>query len=125
MDHTYITKTGESGSMNIAEDVIAAIAFEAIHEVEGVGGFASKSSGGNELRGKHKKSSSKTVKINIEQNEITVEANISVEYGTVIAEVAAAVQNAVATAIESMTGVAVRAVNVTVSGIAFEKNKQA
>jgi len=90
--------------------------------VEGVGGFASKSGGGvNELLAKQKKLPSKSVKIAIEGNEITVEVFILVQYGNVIAEVSAAVQSAVIAAVESMTGVSVRAVNVTIGGIAFEK----
>jgi len=121
-DHNYITRIEDQGSVNIAEEVIATIACEAIREVESVAGFTS-TFGGEIAERLGKKPYSRGVKIAIEENEITVDAFILVQYGAVIADVAKAVQEAVATGVEAMTGLTVKAVNITVGGVAFEKTK--
>ncbi|MEG2570891.1 MAG: Asp23/Gls24 family envelope stress response protein, partial [Clostridia bacterium] len=68
-----------------------------------------------------KKSQSKGVKIQIAEAATTVDIYLTVKYGCVIPSIAAAVQDAVANAIESMAGLSVTAVNVHVTGIAFDK----
>jgi len=120
-DNNYITRIEEQGSINISEEVIATIACEAVREVEAVAGFARFF--GEIVERLGKKNLQRGVKIAIEENRITVDAYILIQYGAVIADVAQAVQEAVATSIESMTGLSVKAVNVTVCGIAFEKAK--
>lgn len=107
----YITTVEEQGSVNISEDVIVTIAHAAVMEVEGVSGFASKMG------------QSKGMKIHVGDDKIVVDAYILLEYGVVINDVARAVQNSVLSAIESMTGIVVSAVNVHICGVAFEKGK--
>ena len=123
-ENNYITHNEESGSVSISEDVIATIAYETVREIEGVGGFAT--SFGGELAerfSKSKKTSSRSVKITIAENTITVDVFILVKYGIVISEVAQAVQESVRSAVEAMIGLSVAAVNVTICGIVFEKTK--
>jgi len=121
-ENHYIIRAGEQGSVYISEDVMAAIVAEAVREVEGVGGFAT--SLGGEIVGRlGKKPGHRGVKIACEGNEVTVEVFVLVRYGRVINAVAVAVQEAVASSVEAITGVMVKAVNVTICGITFDKEK--
>jgi len=120
----YITRAEEKGSVNISEDVIAAIAAAAVIEVEGVAGFST--SVGNEIvefLGKKgtAKGASKGVKISTQDDVITIDAYVMMQYGAVLADTAREVQNAVASSVEAMTGAVVASVNVHICGIAFEK----
>ena len=79
-------------------------------EVEGV------VKGGSDVVGK--KSWGKGIRIAIaEDNSLTIGCNIIVGYGESVVNVAKAVQEAVANALESVTGVTVTDVNVNVCGI--------
>jgi len=115
----YLKQEQESGCVNISEDVLASIAAVSAMEVEGV---ATLTSGINftELFG-GKKSSSKGVKIVVHESNVVVDIYMSIKYGFVIPTVAAKVQDRVVNAIDSMTGLHASAVNVHVSGVAFEK----
>ncbi len=118
----YVTQTGEKGSVNISEDVIAIIASSAVAEVNGVDGFPTTL--GTDIAGfLSKKNSAKGVRIQISDSEITVDAYILVKYGFVISDVAKDVQNSVVAAVEATTGLKVPEVNVHVCGITFEKEK--
>jgi len=118
----YISSVGEQGSINISEDVIAAIAAAAVMEIDGVNGFAT-SFGSDIAEFIGKKGQSKGLRISIEDEKITVDTFVLLCYGAVIGDVAKQIQSSVATAIESMTNIAVTAVNVHVCGVTFEKGK--
>ena len=106
----YITQIQENGNVMISEDVIAAIVEHALTEVDGV------VKGGSDVVGK--KSWGKGLRIAIaEDNSLTIGCNIIVGYGESVINVAKAVQEAVTTAVESVTGVTVTDVNVNVCGI--------
>ena len=114
----YITQTQENGNVMISEDVVSTIATHAIQEVEGVVSLSTKpGSDIADLIGK--KQWGKGLKINIlEDNSILVECDIILAYGQSVVAVANAVQESVTSAVESMTGSKVTAVNVNVCGIA-------
>lgn len=106
----YITQTQENGNVMISEDVIATIVEHTLTEVEGV------VKGGAEVVGK--KSWGKGMRIAIsEDNSLTIGCNIIVGYGESVINVAKNVQEAITTAVESVTGVTVSDVNVNVCGI--------
>ena len=106
----YITQTQDNGSVMISEDVIAAIVANALTEVDGV------VKGGSEVVGK--KHWGKGIRISIaEDNSLAIGCNIIVGYGESVVNVANAVQESVAMAVESVTGVKVTDVNVNVCGI--------
>ena len=106
----YITHVQENGNVMISEDVIAAIVEQALSEVDGV------VKGGAEVVGK--KSWGKGIRIAIaEDNSLSIGCNIIVGYGASVVNVANAVQEAVSMAIESVTGVTSKDVNVNVCGI--------
>ena len=118
-----ITSTGD-GSVNISEDVIAIIAWEAMREVEGFGGPAAGIPGDlAELIGR--RSASRGVRIVKEEKSVSVDVYITVRFGYSVTKVSRDIQEAVSKAVQDMTGVPVSAVNVSVTGIAFEKTKQA
>ncbi len=113
----YITHNQENGSILISVDVIATIVAQAVGDVEGVIGLAGKP-GVDIAEIVGKKGSGKGMKITIGQSdELYIDCNVNVSYGQSVVHVAKAVQEAVAGAIESMTGVTVASVNVNVCGI--------
>ncbi len=113
----YITQIQENGNVMISEDVVSTIAAHALTEIEGVAGFSAKP-GADIIELIGKKNSGKTLKVLIaEDNSLTVTCNIMIKYGHSVVDVANAIQNGVCTALESMTGVKVAAVNVNVCGI--------
>jgi uncharacterized alkaline shock family protein YloU len=111
----------EKGTVNISEEVVAAIAALAVSEVEGVYGLSSSFTADlAELLGK--KNLAKGVKLSIDEKVVTVECFVVITYGFEIPTVAAGIQDSVITAIESMTGLKVAAVNVDICGISAAKN---
>ena len=56
----------------------------------------------------------------VDEEGAVVDVYILIRYGYAIPEVAGKIQNAVAAALESMTGFAVKAVNVHVGGVSFQ-----
>ena len=116
----YISQAEEMGTIHISEDVIASIAAVAAVEVEGVGSLATNL--GTDLADLlGKKNLSKGVRLELAEQQVTVDISIMVKYGYAIHEVAKAVQDAVFSSVEDTTGLKVTAVNVHVNGVAFER----
>ncbi len=117
-----IYESNTSGTVQIADDVVATIAGLAATEIDGV--YAMSGNLTNEIVGKlGVKNLSKGVKVVVEEGEVFAELAITVEYGIDVVEVAKQVQNKVKVAIESMTGLTVSAVNVKIAGVNIENNK--
>lgn len=113
----YITQLQENGNVLISEDVIAAIVENAVSDVEGIVGLSVKP-GADIADMIGKKSWGRGIKISIGQdNTLTIDCNVNVGYGQSVVTVAKAVQDAVASAVESTAGVKVATVNVNVCGI--------
>ena len=114
----YITQVQENGTVMISEDVIAEIVAHAAGEVEGVVGLSVKPGADiADLIGK--KSRAKGLKNLIaEDNSVSIDCNVTVSYGQSVVNVAKAVQDAVTSALETMAGVVISAINVNVCGIA-------
>lgn len=110
----YLMRIEENGTVNIAEDVIAAIVSNAVKEVEGVGAMsqnvAEQLSGKKAVRG---------VKVEKAGDAIAIDVFLMARYGFAIPEVARKVQESVTNAVCGMTGFPVREVNVHVGGISF------
>ncbi len=114
----------EGGKVIFANDVIATIANLAATEVEGIVGLT----GGvmEELTGKlGKKSYTKGVKVEVNDEVAVVEMTVSVKYGSKIQAVCKQVQTNVKNSIETMTGLTVAQVNIFVQSIAFDKPQKA
>jgi len=111
-------------NLNISEDVIGIIAGLAASEVEGIAGMTLGFVDGiNQILGSNKKYS-KGVKIELDGKKVTVDLYVNVTYGVKIPDVAWAAQNAVKTAVETMTGLEVSVVNINVQGITFDKKEE-
>ena len=114
----YITQMQDNGSVQISEDVIAAIVSHAACEVEGVVGINAKPGADiAELIGK--KNWGRGLKVTIqEDNAVIVDCNLTVNYGQNVVDVAKSAQTAITNALESMSGIQIAAVNVNICGIA-------
>lgn len=115
----YVTQTDELGNIHISEEVLAVIAAAAALEVEGVSSLAAGGKDIGDLLGK--KNVARGIRVQVEDEKVQVELAIMVKYGYTIMDVARAVQDAVFTNIESMSGLKVQSVNINVGGVSFEK----
>lgn len=113
----YITRVQKDGAILISEDVIGTIVAQALKEVEGVISLNNKLTpeiadfigAGNWAKG---------VRIKVdEHNDVSIDCNIIVAYGSCIVNVAKAAQEAIASAVDAFSGVKVTAVNVNVCGV--------
>ena len=116
----YMTLPEENGSINISEEVIAAIAVGAVREVEGVSGMMTNLGGSVTDLVNNKKNAqkgTKGVKIDMTGAALVLDLYLMVQNGQAIPEVAENAQKAVASAIEAMTGCPVGTVNIHVGGV--------
>ena len=104
------------GTVQIADDVVALIAAFAAMEVEGVSGMAGGVDMDTVSKGGMKKLG-KTVKVEVSEKGVKADLAIDLVYGYSIPETCSKVQNRVKTAIENMTGLEVKDVNIRVAGI--------
>jgi uncharacterized alkaline shock family protein YloU len=106
-ENKYITQNQENGSVLIAEEVLDNIISVAVAEVEGA-----------ELSGKPGINWGKGIKLTIdEESRVAVKCYINVDFNQSVVAIAANVQENVANALESMAGVTVLSVNVSVVGV--------
>lgn len=107
------------GEVRVADEVVAIIAGLAATEVEGVQSMAGNIT--NELVSKlGMKNLSKGVKVTVNTESVCVYVAINIKYGYEIPVVSAKVQEKVKSAIETMTGLEVSAVNVRIAGLDIE-----
>jgi uncharacterized alkaline shock family protein YloU len=112
----YISQKQKNGDIMISEDVVATVALQAMVEIEGFAGLSTKP--GADIADFIGKNWGKGIKIVIgEDNALTVDCNVLVCYGACVVTVAKEIQAGVVSALESVTGVKVLAVNVNVCGI--------
>ena len=105
------------GEVQIASEVITAIAGISASEVEGIESMVG--SGVGDIVGKlGGKSNSKGVKVNITDDKAELDVAVNVRFGYSIPKVSEKVQEKVSKAVSSMTGLEVTRVNVRVAGIA-------
>ncbi len=119
----YMTLPEENGSINISEEVIAAIAVGAVREVEGVSGMMTNLGGSVTDLVSNKKNAqkgTKGVKIDMTGTTLTLDLYLTVKYGVAIPEVAENAQRAISSAVEAMTGCSVGTVNIHVGGVTLE-----
>lgn len=116
----YISRQDELGEINISEEVLAIIAAAAALDVEGVSSLGSGFGSDGVVS---KKGLSKGVRLVVEgeTDQVSVTVAILVQYGHVVPEVARSVQESVASAVENTSGLKVSTVNVSVTGVHFNK----
>lgn len=111
-----VVKQDGDGTITFANDVIATIAGLAAMDIDGVAGMSGGFVNGiAALLGK--KNLTKGIKVEVGQVEVAVDIAVIVKYGYRIPEVAENIQNSVVKAIETMTGLKVKEVNINVLGI--------
>jgi uncharacterized alkaline shock family protein YloU len=98
-------KSERNGAVRIADEVLAVIAGAAAMEAEGVAGLAGSS--------KHKQRT-KGVTVNVVEQSVALRITLTVKADKKIQEVSREVQKRVKSAIETMTGLNVTKVNVSV-----------
>ena len=119
----YISYTDEDGSVNISDEVLIVIAGSAAAETEGVHAlYPTYSHDIGDLL--NKKTLARSVKIVVEEQDVSLDVFIIVDVGYAINAVAVAVQKAVSEAIESSIGLKPTAVNIHVCGISLKKSKK-
>ena len=121
MTNDSFEKHSGIGEVQIANDVVSSIAGISASEVVGVdsmaGGFA------GELAGKFgAKNLSKGVKVEVRDDCAIVELAINMKYGYNIPKTCQQVQEKVIQAINSMTGLTVKQVNVRIAGVCLEQD---
>ena len=115
-----------NGTVSFATEVVATIAGLAATEVEGVASMSSQNSGlADMFSRKTTRNFTKGVRIDLDDNQVTADITIVVEYGSPVPDVARGIQENVKKAIETMTGLTVHSVDVHVSGISFEREQRA
>lgn len=115
-----------NGTVSFATEVVATIAGLAATEVDGVASMISPSSGFADMFSrKSNRSLTKGVRIDLNDNKVSVDITITVEYGSPVPDVARNIQENVKKAIETMSGLDVRNVDVHVTGISFEREQRA
>ncbi|CUH93274.1 Asp23/Gls24 family envelope stress response protein [Herbinix luporum] len=119
--NTYkIHENGKVGEVQIADEVVAVIAGLAATEVEGVASTSGNVT--NELAGKFgKKNLSKGVRVLVSPDAVSVDMALTLDYGYGIRETAKKVQEKVKLAIENMTGLQVKEVNIRIAGVNIVK----
>ena len=120
----YFTQEMENGSIQISEDVVASVTGMAVLEVEGVCGLSSPiGTDIAEMLGM--KTLSKGVRLSTtETGALRIDCDVVSKFGQNIFELAKNVQENVKSSVESVTGLRVAEVNVTVCGIALPKDSK-
>lgn len=107
-------RTAENGEIIISDEVIAAIAANAVKDVEGFSAFSVKNPGLQTGAG-----TAKSVKVTSIDSDVRLHIYIRVKSGTNIQTVSTAIQRSVKNAVQSMTGKVVSKVSVSIQGIDF------
>lgn len=114
-------RESDENTISIHNSVIAVISKTAASRVPGVHDLAG--SLVDDLAGMvGKRSAERGIHVRVEDNRVTVDVHLIVEYGAYIPKVALQVQKEVREAIERMTGKAIRAVNILIQGVHSPKD---
>jgi uncharacterized alkaline shock family protein YloU len=113
-------KRESGGVVRIADEVLMVIAGTAALEAEGVLRHASLMSGKTA-----RKQLAKCTSVAVKNKVVSIKITVAVRFGAKIHEVCEDVQKRVKSAVETMTGLSVGDVNVTVGAIVGEKKEKA
>lgn len=114
----YIINLQDNGCVMISEDVISKIVLQALTDVQGYVSVGIKP-GMDIIELIGRKNWGKGIKVTVgEDNQLCVDCNVIIAYGSNVMTVATAIQEAAVGALASMTGLEKISVNVNVCGIA-------
>ena len=118
----------ERGTTTIQDSVVSKIAGMAAQEVEGIrmGSSTTQTVGSlmSAVPGVGSQSESRGVSVEVGEVEAAVDLSMSVEYGRIIPQIAESVRRNVIRRVESLVGLRVTEVNITVSDIFFPQQEQ-
>lgn len=123
---TYTIKQDKQGigMVQIADDVVAAIAGIAALEIEGVnslsGNFPNEIA--DRIKGKNA-SNTKGVSVEVLDSNVSISLSLVLDYGYSIPEVTSLVQDRVRASVENMTGLSIIDVNIKITGVNIDKSK--
>ena len=107
----------DSGTIYITEDVMLKVVGHAARECYGIVAMSSKRAKDGLVQWLGRENLSKGVQLKLVDDMLDVDLFIIVEYGISIAEVCKTIVETVRYKLESMTGVKVRRVNISVEGV--------
>ena len=117
----------ERGSTSISDSVVSKIAGIASQEVDGIrmgsGGSQAMSGILGSITGGSSGSQTQGVSVEVGQEEAAIDLTLTAEYGKSIPQLAEAVRRNVANRVESLVGLRVNEVNITVSNIFFPQQE--
>jgi uncharacterized alkaline shock family protein YloU len=117
----------ERGSTSISDSVVAKIAGIASQEVDGIrmgsGGSQTVSGILGSITGGSSGSQTQGVSVEVGQEEAAIDLTLTAEYGKSIPQLAEAVRRNVANRVQSLVGLRVTEVNITVSNIFFPQQE--
>ncbi len=117
----YYVQEMENGTIQISEEVVASVTGMAVLETEGVCGLSS-SIGTDIAEMLGMKTLSKGIRLaGNEAGALRIDCDVVAKFGQNIFELAKNVQENVKSSVESVTGLSVSEVNVTICGIALPK----
>ncbi|MCA9933460.1 MAG: Asp23/Gls24 family envelope stress response protein [Ardenticatenaceae bacterium] len=114
------TKDESLGTIDISETTVTTVASRAINQCYGVVGMSSKNLV-NGIANLLSRDSKRGIEVSFENDEITIDVYVIVEYGVRIRAVAESIQNTVKFHVEKSLGLPVHAVNVYVQGLRQSK----
>ena len=120
-----IITSGKKGNVIISDEVISSIAMNAAKDVEGVSSFSNRPADVVNTIKQGSLKVTKSVRVNQNGDDVTVNMYINLAPNQVVAPVAQAVQQSVKEAVQNMTGKLVKKVNVIITGIDVEKSEDA
>ena len=117
----------ERGSTSISDSVVSKIAGIASQEVDGIrmgsGGSQAVSGFIGSITGGSSGGQTQGVSVEVGQEEAAIDLTLTAEYGKSIPQLAEAVRRNVANRVESLVGLRVTEVNITVSNIFFPQQE--
>ncbi len=108
----------QTGTLKVSENVIFTIAKNATLEIKGVDSLAPVAPILKNAFIKSEKNNA--IKIRLTGDVVEISISINVKMGNKVTVVAEEIQNNVKSSVQTMTGVAVARVNVTIAGIVFD-----
>ena len=115
-------QTNQNGEVRIANDVISVIAGMALCEIPGI--YIDNRLPEAFIDRSNAKNITKAIKIEIVEGQVAVSIIISIEYGKSISDLCCEVQDKIKCAVQTMTGLSVLRVDVTVADWIFKKEQK-
>ena len=119
---TSENQANRNGEVRIANDVISVIAGMALCDIPGI--FIDNRLPEAFIDRSNAKNITKAIKIDVQDGMVAVGITVSIEYGKNISELCCEVQDKIKAAVQTMTGLPVSRVDVTVADLVFKKEQK-